>query len=191
MTKLDKSAKIIFTMKTKSKEIEQNALEYVANLMCLSARTAPKTKGIDNIITLVVKKSTIKRLIKEMEQVAKKEGKPGFYRDAQNLKQCSLLVLIAVKSNAAGIKYCGFCGYKNCKELSKTKGICAFNSIDLGIAAGSAVCVASLHHVDNRLMYSAGRAAINLGLVDKKKVRQSLGIPLSASGKNIFFDRKI
>ncbi|MCK4518727.1 MAG: ferredoxin domain-containing protein [Candidatus Omnitrophica bacterium] len=101
----------------------------------------------------------------------------------------SLLILIGCKSNPAGITYCGFRGHNNCRELSKTKGICAFNSIDLGIAAGSAVSIACLHHADNRIMYSIGKAAIKKGLFKDKSIKQALGIPLSASGKNPFFDR--
>ena len=58
----------------------------------------------------------------------------------------------------------------------------------LGIAVGSAVRTASLHNVDNRVMYSAGVTALALGLLGDCTV--AYGIPLSASGKNIFFDRK-
>jgi uncharacterized ferredoxin-like protein len=38
-------------------------------------------------------------------------------------------------------------------------------------------------------MFTAGRAAIDLGLFPKP-VRVAHGIPLSATGKNPFFDRK-
>jgi uncharacterized ferredoxin-like protein len=38
-------------------------------------------------------------------------------------------------------------------------------------------------------MYSIGRACLDLGIFDKG-VRQALGIPLSVTGKNPFFDRK-
>jgi uncharacterized ferredoxin-like protein len=59
---------------------------------------------------------------------------------------------------------------------------------DLGIALGSAVKTASIHNVDNRVMYSAGVTALSLGLLEECTV--AYGIPLKASGKNIFFDRK-
>lgn len=39
-------------------------------------------------------------------------------------------------------------------------------------------------------MYSVGKTAIKKGLFKDKSIKQALGIPLSASGKNIFFDRK-
>jgi uncharacterized ferredoxin-like protein len=38
-------------------------------------------------------------------------------------------------------------------------------------------------------MYSAGKAAIELGLLGTE-VKVAYGIPLSATGKNPFFDRK-
>ena len=59
--------------------------------------------------------------------------------------------------------------------------------IDMGIALGSAVKPASLHNVDSRIMYRVGVAVRDLGLVDWDLV---LGIPLSVSGKNPYFDRK-
>ena len=60
---------------------------------------------------------------------------------------------------------------------------------DLGIAVGSAVKTAQIHNVDNRVMYSAGAAALEQQLLDRK-CTVAYGIPLRASGKNIFFDRQ-
>ena len=58
----------------------------------------------------------------------------------------------------------------------------------LGIALGSAVKTAQVHNADNRIMYSGGVAAIDLGLMGKD-CTVAYAIPLSATGKNIFFDR--
>jgi uncharacterized ferredoxin-like protein len=41
-------------------------------------------------------------------------------------------------------------------------------------------------NVDNRIMYRAGVVARKMGLIDADIV---MGIPLSATGKNIYFDR--
>ncbi|MES0344415.1 MAG: DUF2148 domain-containing protein, partial [Anaerolineales bacterium] len=41
-------------------------------------------------------------------------------------------------------------------------------------------------NVDNRIMYRAGVVARELGLIDADYV---MGIPLSVSGKSIYFDR--
>jgi len=59
--------------------------------------------------------------------------------------------------------------------------------LDLGIAVGSAVKVASDLNVDNRVMFTVGVAARALGYMRADVV---IGIPLSATGKNIYFDRK-
>jgi uncharacterized ferredoxin-like protein len=56
----------------------------------------------------------------------------------------------------------------------------------MGIALGSAVKTASLLNVDNRIMYRAGAVAREMGLIDADVV---MGIPLSATGKSIYFDR--
>ncbi len=58
--------------------------------------------------------------------------------------------------------------------------------IDLGIALGSAVKTASIHNVDNRIMYRAEVVARKLGMIEGEVV---VGIPLSVTGKSPFFDR--
>ena len=67
-------------------------------------------------------------------------------------------------------------------------GTCSFNSGDLGIAVGSAVAMASDFRIDNRIMYTAGKAAIELRMLGDE-VKIAYGIPLAAMGKNPFFDR--
>jgi uncharacterized ferredoxin-like protein len=60
--------------------------------------------------------------------------------------------------------------------------------MDLGIAIGSAVSVAADNRIDNRVMFSAGRAGMNLKFLGGT-ARQVIGIPLAAKGKSPFFDR--
>ncbi|MEM4659794.1 MAG: ferredoxin domain-containing protein, partial [Sulfolobales archaeon] len=62
----------------------------------------------------------------------------------------------------------------------------AMSLVNLGIAVGSAVKTASILNVDNRVMFTIGVAAKKLNLIDADVV---LGIPLSATSKNIYFDR--
>jgi uncharacterized ferredoxin-like protein len=66
---------------------------------------------------------------------------------------------------------------------------CAFNTGDLGIAIGSAVSVAMDARVDNRIMFSIGKAVKDMKLLGEE-VKIIYGIPLSIAGKNLFFDRK-
>lgn len=175
-------------MNKKINKTEQKAIEQVANLMCASARTAPKARGVDNIEALIIKKPQIKRLAQKMRQIAKSENKPSFERDAENILKCDTVVLIGTKIKPIGLTVCGFCGFKDCAAAQKKGVICSYNTIDLGIAVGSAVSTASLFHIDNRIMYSVGKTAVELGFF-KDKVKIALGIPLSVTGKNIFFDR--
>ncbi len=173
----------------RSEELEREAVLTVAELMAAAARTAPKTLGIDNVVTVAVDDEKMKlRLSKKMRKIFKLENRPTFERDAISIAKSPVIIIIGVKANPAGLN-CGFCGYRTCNELKRTKGVCAHNSIDLGIAASSAASIAGQFYVDNRLMYSVGRASLDLKLFTKD-VKQALGIPLSISGKNPFFDRK-
>jgi len=173
----------------RSDELEKEAAVEVAALIAASARTAPKTRGIDNIETLVIDDAGTKaKLADMMKKIAKSESRPSFERDSNSIYSSHAIVVIGVKSSPAGLN-CGFCGYETCEKLQRSGGVCAYNSIDLGIAIGSAVSVANQFHIDNRVMYSIGRAALDMKLFSKD-VRQALGIPLSVTGKNPFFDRK-
>lgn len=173
-----------------STELEKQAVLQVAALMTAAARTAPKTRGIDNIRVIAIDdEPTKQRIIGKMREIGQNENRPSLVRDAGNIEASPALVIIGVESNAAGLN-CGFCGKPTCEALEAAGGVCAFNSIDLGIATASAAEVAGRFHVDNRLMYSIGRAALDLNLFGNAKVRQALGIPLSVTGKNPFFDRK-
>ncbi|MBD3425663.1 MAG: ferredoxin [Candidatus Omnitrophica bacterium] len=175
-------------MPKKYDAIRREALEDTARRMCVAARTAPKTKGEDNLIITMLSSGDKKKVISGMKKIAKRDNRPSCARDAGSIKDADQIVVIAAKKTTLGLN-CGFCGYPTCKELSGTKGVCAYISMDLGIALGSAVSLAASEHVDNRLMYSIGRAAMETGVLGSKAA-QAIGIPLSATGKNPFFDRK-
>jgi uncharacterized ferredoxin-like protein len=51
---------------------------------------------------------------------------------------------------------------------------------------GSAAKTASLHNVDNRIMYRVGEIAKDTKVMEANFV---LGIPLAVTGKSIYFDR--
>ncbi|MFH2202324.1 MAG: DUF2148 domain-containing protein [Elusimicrobiota bacterium] len=170
------------------RRLKNAALQDVAAHMCVAARTAPKTKGKDFLIITALTKADKNRVIAGMRRTAKREKRPGYARDAGNLKGVDHVVVLGVKSAAAGLD-CGFCGRRTCKDLKRARGVCAFNSIDLGIALGSSAALAARFHVDNRLMYSIGKTAMDLGLLGRGVV-QAIGIPLAATGKSPFFDRE-
>jgi len=169
--------------------MEREGLLEVARRMCIAARTAPKGKGIDNLVTAVLTGEEKDEIAREMQRVGEATDAAFFVRDAGNLRASGALVLLGTRIKTLGIPNCGFCGYENCADNQKHDGICAFNTGDLGIAVGSAVAVAADCRVDTRVMFTAGRAALNLKTLGDE-VRIAYGVPLSVSGKSPFFDRK-
>jgi uncharacterized ferredoxin-like protein len=177
---------------------EREAVNIVAHLMALSARTAPKARGMDNLVIRVVKQEDLPILAREMKRIGEKKERAFFIRDAGNLQESDACLLIGIKKEPTAGLDCGACGFPSCQEMLCYEHIgidhmdmkgpsCAIRVTDLGIAIGSAVKTAALHNVDNRVMYSVGLAALSLKWM--KGCVICLGIPLKASGKNIFFDR--
>lgn len=171
-----------------SQKIEERSVERIADMMCVADRTAPKAKGIDNLVTLIVNGQDKDKLSAEMRRVAQESGMGFFERDANCLDKAPLVVLFGQKVKPVGVKPCGYCGYADCSECVQGTGMCAISVGDLGIAIGSAANSAALHHADNRVMFSVGKAAINIGLLGEE-VKVAYGIPLSINGKSPFFDR--
>lgn len=176
------------------------AVGMVAALMELAARTAPKAKGIDCIITRIVTADECSLLAAAMQSFGESQGLGFFSRDAGNVAASDACLIIGVRGQETAGMNCRGCGFASCQEMEAvfksgkhpsppfTGPNCVLRMADLGIAIGSAVKTAALHNVDNRVMYSAGIGAISLGWVPDCTV--AYGIPLKASGKNIFFDRR-
>jgi len=176
-------------MVRREEEFKLETIGKIAEEMCLAARTAPKARGLDLLEIAILKGGEIEKLSKKMKEIGEREKHNTFLRDAENIKCASVIVLIGTKKKAIGLRYCSFCGCETCADAEKAGVICAYNTGDLGIAIGSAVSVAMDHRLDNRIMYSIGKAAIDLRLLGEE-VMVAFGIPLSATGKNPFFDRK-
>jgi len=171
-----------------SQEVEERAVAQIADMMCVAARTAPKGRGVDNLVTVIVNGQEKEQLSAEMRHIAQESGMQFFERDANCIDKAALVVLLGQKVKPLGVEPCGYCGYADCAECAQGTGICAISTGDLGIAVGSAVNTASLYHADNRVMFSVGKAAVNIGLLGEE-VKIVYGIPLSITGKSPFFDR--
>ena len=183
-----------------SEKIEKDAVEIGASMMALSARTAPKTRGVDSVKTLILTGNDLEPLAGAMEKKVKEKltELPTFKRDADNIRNSAAVLLIGVSRDPKRVELplnCGACGYRSCKDLlaaGKREGedftgpVCIFQAIDLGIALGSAVKLAGELSIDNRIMYTVGAVAKKMDLLDSDLI---IGIPLSVSGKNPFFDR--
>jgi uncharacterized ferredoxin-like protein len=159
-------------------EIVKESVTHVARLMALSAITAPKARGVDNVVVVVLKdRAEIEKLAEAMEKMAEQMSHLPLKRDADNIRRSTAVVLIGCKIKDINLKSPPGFPY----DLNFV-----LNVLNLGIAAGSAAKTASLHNVDNRVMFTAGFAAQVLKLIDADLV---LAIPLSATSKNIYFDR--
>ncbi len=167
---------------------ERDAAIRVADSMAAAARTAPKGSGKDKIVTAILTGEDKDRLSEIMQKDAEEYNLPFFSRDANNIKEAHCVVLIGAVSEPFGLSSCGMCGFKNCAEMKKNNANCAFNITDLGIAVGSAVSIAADNRIDNRVMYSAGKSSLKMGIFPDD-VRVCYGIPLWTGAKSIFFDR--
>lgn len=175
------------------------AVRLAVSLMAVSARTAPKGKGKDSLVMRTVHTPDLPLLAREMTRFGQDHHKPSFIRDGKNIAASEACLLIGIRGQEALGLNCQGCGYQSCTEMeaacrtSVAEGSpfigpnCVFKMADLGIAVGSAVKTASLLNLDNRVMYSAGVASMALGWMEGCSV--VYGIPVSVSGKNIFFDR--
>ncbi len=178
---------------------EVDAVKIVAGLMALAARTAPKAVGQDSIVCRVVAAKEQEKLAARIDTMGKALGLDFFFVNAEQVRTSDATLLVGVEGKRALGLNCGGCGFLTCAEMikagkaaeKKRKSVyggpnCVFKISDLGIAVGSAVKTASIHNVDNRVMFTAGVAALELGLL--KGCSVAYGIPLKAAGKNPFFD---
>ena len=182
-------------MRISGPEEEAKTVIEIARLMILSARTAPKGRGIDDLETMILTGNDKDAIAEEMHKMAEKFGE-HWTRDAKNVEQSPALVLIGLKEKTSMGLNCGACGYETCTQMHKegrkegkffAGPTCLFKSLDMGIALGSAVKTAQAHNVDNRIFARAGAAAYRLKIMPDTTM--IMGIPLSATGKSVFFDR--
>jgi len=201
--------------------VEKNAMKTAIDLIVLSVRTAPKSGGIDDIVSYVVNDKEKKAIVKAMIAVgdasrrAEKNKEIGeakrtsWVSDARVVAQSQGMVLIGVRGQKTFNFNCAMCGFESCAafrkrvtENQKTNPeilgpFCVLKIWDIGIAIASAAKTASMLNVDNRIMYRIGVAVLKTPLLKKRfikgdfsqHIKPILGLPLSASGKNIYFDR--
>ncbi len=178
------------------KEQERQGVLQTANLMVVSARTAPKSGGIDDVLTAVVYGPEIATIANDMEKIADERNMEAWRRGARGVREAQAIVLVGVRGTKKYVTNCGACGYPTCEEFDKAPKkhgqdfdgpTCVFKAVDLGVAVGSAVKTASILNVDNRIYYRIGVAAKRLNYMPEAST--IMGIPLSAKGKNPYFDR--
>jgi uncharacterized ferredoxin-like protein len=159
--------------------------------MEISARTAPKAKGEDYVVVRIVEGESLRRLGEDMIAYGERIGKDFFGRDGRCILNSAAVLLVGLKDARPSGLNCTACGSPTCVKPNTVEGQfrgpnCAMRLLDMGIAVGSAVKTAGILNVDNRVFYTAGPSARELGLIDADIV---IGIPLSVTGKSIYFDR--
>ncbi|MDR0835821.1 MAG: DUF2148 domain-containing protein [Tannerella sp.] len=173
-------------MVTNERETRSKRVIEAAGQMMTAARTAPKGKGMDIIEVAMVTGDAIQRLSARTKAMGEQNGLKFFLRDAENILSAEAIVIIGTRSETHGLN-CGHCGFPTCGEKPDTVP-CALNTIDVGIAIGSACATAADLRLDTRVMFSVGLAAQSLNWL--KGCKTVFAIPVSAASKNPFFDRK-
>lgn len=169
------------------RQARQQLVEEAARQIMIAARTAPKGKGVDVIEVCMLTGEEICQLSDEMRRIGWQTDLKFFLRDADNILLAEAVVLVGTRDHCQGLN-CLRCGFSRCAD--RPQGVpCAINTLDVGIAIGSACAMAADLRLDTRVMHSAGMAAMNLGwpCADARNV---LALPLSCKSKNPFFDRQ-
>jgi len=151
-----------------NEQVEMAGLKNAAKFLCIAARTAPKGKGKDLLVPVIVASEKKDQLQQQMRLIGDRDGIPFFLRDAENFDHAPVVVLIGTRKQALRIPACSFCGFVDCDAMSAAGGTCSFTTGNLGIAVGSAAAMAADFRIDNRIMSSIGKAAIELGMLGEK-----------------------
>ena len=80
----------------------QEAIKNVANLMGVSARTAPKSAGKDFVVIKVIYEEEVNRLAEEMVHYGEEFSKKNFDRDGDNVKNSLAVLLILIFNFSLG-----------------------------------------------------------------------------------------
>lgn len=174
----------------REKNIKEKAALDIAEKMLAASITAPKGKGKNTLESIIISGKELFTIADEMDKISEIYNASIFKRDANNIRKSNAALVIGSTIESLGIQeLCTYCGFKNCVEKDKHSDVpCNFNTVDLGIALGSAAAIANQFHADNRIMFTLGKAAISKSLFEKN-IKIAYGIPISISQKNIFFDR--
>jgi uncharacterized ferredoxin-like protein len=172
-------------MKLNERTTRHRSVLAAVERMMIAARTAPKGQGSDAIEIMTVEGDDIEKLSKKTYELGEKLGFNFFIRDAENILKAEAVLLIGSQNEEKGLN-CAHCGFPTCPEKPE-QAPCAINSVDVGIAIGSACATAADLRLDTRVMFSVGYAAQALDWLNG--CHTVFAIPVSASSKNPFFDR--
>lgn len=136
-----------------SKDMESRAALDTAAKICAAARTAPKTRGMDGLVTCVLTGEDKSQLAAQMRKLADELDYAFFNRDADNVDASDAVVLFGMEEVRRGLDAgCQYCHFESCADCTEKDGLCAWDAIDIGIAIGSAAAAAADARVDSRVM---------------------------------------
>jgi uncharacterized ferredoxin-like protein len=174
--------------------------EMVVGLMAAAARTAPKAGGKDFLeVVTITEENDLNNIAKAMKEYAPNSTNEAYWlRDASNIENSQALLLVGLTKAVTAGYDCGGCGYPKCADFNKSRELkekemgytgphCVMRMMDIGVALSSAAKTASILNVDNRVQQRVGAAARALGLI---KAEVAMGIPISITGKSIYYDRQ-
>jgi len=137
---LKKKEKEHFDMIYSSKDMESRAVLDTAAKICAAARTAPKTRGMDGLVTCVLTGEDKSQLATQMRKLADGLDYAFFNRDADNVDASDAVVLFGMEEVRRGLDAgCQYCHFESCADCTEKDGLCAWDAIDIGIAIGSAI----------------------------------------------------
>ena len=142
-----------------SKDMESRAVLDTAAKICAAARTAPKTRGMDGLVTCVLTGEDKSQLAAQMRKLADELDYAFFTRDADNVEAADAVVLFGMEEVRRGLDAgCQYCHFESCADCTEKDGLCAWDAIDIGIAIGSAAAAAAdaSHPVKQGLIQAMG-----------------------------------
>ena len=109
-----------------SKDMESRAVLDTAAKICAAARTAPKTRGMDGLVTCVLTGEDKSQLAAQMRNLADELDYAFFNRDADNVDASDAVVLFGMEEVRRGLDAgCQYCHFESCADCTEKDGLCA------------------------------------------------------------------
>ena len=80
-----------------NEDVETPGLRSAAEYICVAARTAPKGKGKDLLVTALITEEEKSQLQQQMRLIGERDSVPFFLRDADNLEHASFVILLGTR----------------------------------------------------------------------------------------------